>query len=419
MQRAIQKYLRAHAEPEARALVELLAAGNEVALDWQQGVVVPARRESPRCLEAAAEPAARARCLCVLVVNASADDPEDRRAGEALLAALETTAPRWRSPEGILALHRWGALEVLAVDRCRGQRAFGPREGVGLARKIGADLLLALWAVGRLRSAWIHNTDADARLPAEHFERTETLDIGDVAAVAPFVHVPGGEPAVDAATARYEQSLRYYVAGLRWAGSAFAHHTIGSLISVRAQAYAAVRGFPKREAGEDFYLLDKLAKLGSVRSLSGAPVRIQARRSSRVPFGTGPAVEAQLRGEALRVYDPRVFAVVAEVQRALETFAAGEGSAGLAALVEAYPEITELRACLDAGERLAARVDARQLERRLPELFDGFRTLKLIHALTAARWPKLGWDAAVAAAPFAAAIDQARAGSSRLDQDPA
>ncbi len=34
----------------------------------------------------------------------------------------------------------------------------------------------------------------------------------------------------------------------------------GSSLGVLAPAYAEVRGFPRRQAGEDFYLLDKLAK---------------------------------------------------------------------------------------------------------------------------------------------------------------
>ena len=65
----------------------------------------------------------------------------------------------------------------------------------------------------------------------------------------------------------YEYSLRYYVAGLTYAQSPYAFHTIGSTMAVNAEHYASVRGFPRREAGEDFYLLNKLAKVGSVHTL--------------------------------------------------------------------------------------------------------------------------------------------------------
>lgn len=360
--------------------------------------MIPARREGVVCLDAAGVPAQRGAVLCVLVVNAS-DDPLDQHEGTQLLAAVEAHPQTWRGDD--MSLHRVGRLDVLRVDCVRGARRFGREDGVGLARKLGADLVLRLHQLGMLRSAWIHCTDADARLPAEHFERVANIAAGDgvVATVAPFWHVPGDDPATDEATAHYELSLRYYVAGLRFAASPFAFQTIGSLISVSCSAYASVRGFPRRQAGEDFYLLNKLAKLGVVRELGGAPVEIRSRRSSRVPFGTGPAVEALLGGHALQVYDPRVFEALAQVLRALAQVASGEGIGALTRVTQEL-DAAQLRACLAAATTLVERYPARQLEQRLRERFDGFRTLKLIHELTATRWPKLAWADAVARASF-------------------
>ena len=391
--RAVDKYLARWAEPEARApeLEALAACG-----PWDHALVLPARRETAACLDALAAPAGRASVLCVLVVNAG-DDPDDQRAGVELLETIEANDTRWRG-DGI-SLLRAAPAEVLLVDRCRGPRRFLAGDGVGLARKLGADLALALWARGALRGPWIHTTDADARLPAEHFERAVATPDAVAATVAPFRHVEGGDAEVDRATARYELSLRYYVAGLRHAGSAYAFHTIGSLISARCSAYARARGFPQRAAGEDFYLLNKLAKLGEVRSLGGEPVRIQSRRSTRVPFGTGPAVEALLAGEALAVYDPRVFDVLGQVLRALERLARGQGLGALERLTAQF-DLDATRRCLAAARDLHARYPQAQLRDRLHESFDGFRTLKLIHELTAARWPKRPWPEAAAAAPF-------------------
>ena len=62
--------------------------------------------------------------------------------------------------------------------------------------------------------------------------------------------------------------------GLGFAGSPYAYHSVGSTLAVRAEAYAIVRGVPKRAAGEDFYLLDKLAKVTPIRVLTGEPVAI-------------------------------------------------------------------------------------------------------------------------------------------------
>lgn len=380
----VEKYLARYAEPEAR-LAEL--DGLREHGPWTYALTIPARRETIACLGAGAAPSERDSVLTVLVVNAS-EAAADREAGALLMEAIEAMAPaRWSAPG--LSLHPLAAGDLLLVDRCSGARAFGPRDGVGLARKLGADLITWLIAAGRIRSAWIHTTDADATLPAEHFERVASLERG--AAVAPFRHVAGGDLAIDEATLRYEASLHYYVEGLRRAGSPYAFHTIGSLISVACSSYAQVRGFPRRQAGEDFYMLNKLAKLGPIHRLEGAPVEIRARRSTRAPFGTGPAVEAQLAGQPLRVYDPRVFGVLGEALRGLELFAETGDSAALLELARAHAKVAELRSWADGARELANRYPQAQLRNRFTEHFDGFRTLKLIHALTE-QWPKLGWD---------------------------
>ncbi|PRQ02594.1 hypothetical protein [Enhygromyxa salina] len=394
---SITKYLDRHASVTADQCAGLEAFG-----PWDHAVVIPARREGAQCLAAAQAPAQRHAVVCVLVVNAghaadAPDDLQDQLEGTQLLEAVEAHPELWRR-EGV-SLHRVGSLDVVLVDCVRGDRRFDSSDGVGLARKIGADLVLRLHQLGRLRSPWIHCTDADARLPAEHFERVASSGANVIATVAPFWHEPGDDPEADLATARYELSLRYYVAGLRFAGSPFAFHTIGSLISVACSAYASVRGFPRRQAGEDFYLLNKLAKLGIVRELGGAPVEIRSRRSARVPFGTGPAVAALISGQALQVYDPRVFQALARVLRSLDQIVSG---AGLGALAELTRELDapQLHGMFEAAQTLVERYPPAQLAQRLHERFDGFRTLKLIHELTASRWPKLAWPDAVARAPF-------------------
>ena len=85
--------------------------------------------------------------------------------------------------------------------------------------------------------------------------------------------------------------------------------TIGSLITVNPEHYAKVRGFPKRDAAEDFYLLNKMAKVGAVRSIQAPIVEIEARLSTRVPFGTGPALAKILESgiEDYLFYHPMVF----------------------------------------------------------------------------------------------------------------
>ena len=112
----------------------------------------------------------------------------------------------------------------------------------------------------------------------------------------------------------YHKYLHYYVEGLSKANSPYAHHTVGSTMSFDFDAYAKVRGYPKREAGEDFYLLNKLSKLGSVENLDLSPITLQGRPSDRVPFGTGQAnrklYELYQAGQEFQVYHPNCFKVL-------------------------------------------------------------------------------------------------------------
>jgi hypothetical protein len=387
----IDKYLATHAEPEVRCAQDL-AAGDA----WDQVVVVPVRDESADLLETVRGPArSGAAVLLILVVNGSAASA----ANEGILRRFAASV----APEssGRTRLHRAPEADVLVVDRASAGRTMGPKQGVGLARKIGCDIALALQRRGALASPWIHLTDADASLHENHCRAIESLPGDVVAHVASFAHVSGGEPSVDQATWAHERWLRYYVLGLSFADSAHAHHSLGSLISVRGDAYAAVRGVPRRLAGEDFYLLNKLRKLGPIEKSRGGTVRIVSRRSQRVPFGTGPAVEAALAGQGRRYLDPRCFEELGHWQDVLRRGAEGDAIEELlggcsAVLAEAVNESGDL----EAVRQVCARHPAKQRARRLAEVFDGFRTLKLLHALRDLQWPLKSWDEVRAEAPF-------------------
>jgi hypothetical protein len=220
------------------------------------------------------------------------------------------------------------------------------------------------------------------------------------ALVYPYRHV-GGEGTdkaeVERATRLYELSLHWYVAGLKFAGSPYAFHTVGSTLAVDAASYASVRGFPRRDAGEDFYLLNKLAKVGAVRELEPGPdclpIEIESRRSDRVPFGTGAAVNAITRlpdpARDFRFYHPGVFGLLGAWLRSWPAIQAS-GSHDFAQHVPLAP--SPLRSALLEG--LVALKTGRALDhafrhssdpagftRQMHTWFDAFRTLKLVHFL--------------------------------------
>jgi hypothetical protein len=403
---SVEQYLARYAEPEATladrvegvrelAIVLPVLGETELSLDGLRNAV----RELPQ------------RALVIVVVNASAGAPAE-------LCDLNREFLRTFAARGPLTLDSGAWLiedpdfDLLLLDRSSPGRELPPRSGVGMARKIGCDLALALFRRGRLASPWIFWADADAALPREHFAQSFRALAGPAfqgvsALCFPFRHVAAGDAEITRATLVHETCLRYHVLALAAAGSPYAHHSLGSALAVEASAYAAVRGVPKREAGEDFYLLDKLAKAAPIGRPRGEAIAIQARRSPRVPFGTGPRVERILKeGDAL-VASPAAFRTLGALLSGLDLVAFEREAAALERpLAELSPaERAAARQALDAlGVREAVRIalatSGSDLRRRLHTWFDALRTLRALHHLRDAGLPEVPFRVALASAPF-------------------
>ena len=98
---------------------------------------------------------------------------------------------------------------------------------------------------------------------------------------------------------QYELHLRYLVHAMRWAGHPFAFQTVGSSMAVRRKGYLAHGGMNTRQAGEDFYFLQKFIEVDSLQEIRNTTVYPSARISYRVPFGTGRAMSQLLPGNAV------------------------------------------------------------------------------------------------------------------------
>jgi hypothetical protein len=431
---ARRKYLERYAEPEAQ-----LAA--EIQERYGAALIVPLRREDVGFLEnlAPACAAAGERMLVIAVVNAGVDaDAAVHQQNIRLLRELnEQLVPRRVLPAitGSAAravLGRTATYDVLLLDRASAGRCLAAGEGVGVARRIGVDVAFALHEQGKLRSPWLCCTDADAELPSSYFHGIAAIQpstasgVRRVALSLPFWHSPSGDAAIDRATVEYEISLRYYALGLASVGSPYAYQSMGSCLCVLADAYAEVRGFPRRDAGEDFYLLDKLAKIGSVHRPPVEPIRIWSRVSDRVPFGTGRRVRDLIEGEQIALYHPRCFELLGVVLWALRRAVAGKNEEIL---------LTSLASKLDAGsmgavstvledlqvfealrDMLGASPDASVRERRLLTWFDALRTLRFIHLIEGpAGLPRLPLRDALGQAPFVTLGSGAEAQGSDLN----
>jgi hypothetical protein len=421
---ALRKYLERYAEPEA-------AWGHELHTQYSGVLVVPLQRETAGFLENLAPALSQApgRVLVIAVVNATDEAPAaTHEANAQLLQQLaDRLIPRQQLPSlerspATAILGRPGVFDLLVIDRASPGKRMPVGEGVGLARRIGMDLGLQLQQLEGSTSPWLATTDADAQPPETYFQTLAAVaprtpaGLRRVALTLPFWHTPSGDEAIDSATDNYELSLRYYTLGLAAAGSAYAYESMGSSMVVLAEAYAEVRGFPRRNAGEDFYLLDKLAKVGALHRPACKPLLLRSRTSDRVPFGTGRKVgEIVANGGALTTYHPRVFELLRETLSALRQAVAQRSADALPALLASSLDLGSVGAVSSALDELQtfdalpgmfdASPDARVRERRLLTWFDALRTLRFIHLLEAraslARLPILK---ALELAPFCAPI---------------
>jgi hypothetical protein len=289
------------------------------------------------------------------------------------------------------------ALQIAWVDAASpGLELPAKGGGVGTARKIGFDLALPRLNYGQPSSPLLISLDADtlARpdyLPAItlHFQKSQTPG-----AVIPFCHQPGANPEEDRAIHRYELFLRTYVLGLERATSPYAFHTLGSAMACTAEGYARMGGMNQRGAGEDFYFLQHLAKTGGVSRLKGTVVYPSARTSHRVPFGTGRSMTDLLSRKegAVLFYRVECFQILADWLALASQSPGREGKEFPEKALKISPYLFDFlieNKFEFVWEKLQRNFrDSRHLLKGFHEWFDGLKTMKLIHHLSAGPYPR-------------------------------
>ena len=448
-QRTIDKYLQIYAEPESQwraADLEQFPSAT-----WDYVVTIPACGEHeylPGALDSIANCQAvgnKSRVLCIVVLNGNqAREMEFKASNKKMrdwLAKLTIPIFSGLNPDGTCpqSLVSWQGIEILIVDRSQEPWLIPSDQGVGMVRKIGADIALLLISAGKIASRWIHNTDADARVPSDYFLRTSEQIVSTAGKakkascyIYPYQHIPNPNMGQQEhniywpAVIDYELWLRYYVAGLQWAGSCYAYPSIGSLLACHSLAYARTRGFPKKMAGEDFYFQNKLAKMGSMLNLDGEPIRLLTRPSSRVPFGTGQGTikisQLNQAGQQYEVYHPLVFdflkgflAAAGDWLLAPEKTTDEKQAVFYSALQKLLPargqkeidraewlqnlliELQVFKNLSAAEKRSRSSEGAKQ---QFDDWFDSFRTLKLIHRLRDDLYGSLALGEALQASNF-------------------
>ncbi len=406
----IEKYFRAHAEPECD-LIKCFHLGRQ----FKNCIAIPACDEKIEFVQRLAQHRDAKHSLLILVINQHKEaDQQTTNNNLALHWQISKSATDlWNKSN--LRLVRFGGLHILLVDRFSESLRLDKKAGVGRARKIACDLAVALQQKGIIQSDWIYSTDADACLPDNYFdsctnnnahkdnnsytnstkptEGTYPIFRNCSARVFDFQHT-GKQGSVLEATLLYERALKYFQAGLQYATSPYAFYTLGSTLAFHIEAYCQVRGFPARPGGEDFYLLNKLAKVGNITFCPEITIQLQARLSERVPFGTGPAVKKILErienNQPYLYYNPHIFLQLKAILTKLPVL--WEALSKNADWKNYFDEICilalkhiDIEHFLNHCKR--QNIKERQLNQAFHTWFDAFRTLKFIHFLQAERYP--------------------------------
>ncbi len=206
-------------------------------------------------------------------------------------------------------------------------------------------------------------------------------------------------PGIVEAISRYELHLRYYVQAVRSTGYPYAFHTVGSAFAVRAEVYCKEGGMNRRQGGEDFYFIQKVAQRGHFSDCVTTRVIPSPRPSDRVPFGTGQVVRRLTReGEVMRSYDPELFRML---QVFFEGMEKGFISADSGDWIASQPPV--LKEFLDAQKFDGALQEIRSNSASYPAFmkrfwrwFNMFRILKFLHFAREQGYPDIPVEKAAA-----------------------
>jgi hypothetical protein len=263
------------------------------------------------------------------------------------------------------------------------------KDGVGLARKIGMDHAAAALLRGGRPHAPVLCLDADTRVDADYLAKALACFVTPRWGVV-FDYAHPLEGPLRPAILAYELFLRYCELGMRLVGSPYAYTAMGSAMACTVDAYAAAGGMRRKQAGEDFYFLQALAKCGSVERYPDVVVRPAARVSGRVPFGTGRSLGAYTGGaEDYLAYHPESYAVLGAWLRAAEACIASDCKLAIDTAPEPLRAFLEAEGFAADWARIAAQ--SRTPVKRREQFhcwFDAFRTLKALHFLRDHGYPR-------------------------------
>lgn len=260
--------------------------------------------------------------------------------------------------------------------------------GAGMARKIGMDEAVRRFNDINKPNGVIISTDADCLFSPNYLQRIESVfseNKSCFAATLNFKHRVDemADPKQKLGIQLYEDYLHYYKRALDFAGFPDSIYTIGSAFAVRAEAYVKQGGMNRRQAGEDFYFLNKLTKLGEIIEIDDAFVYPSARVSDRVPFGTGAAMTKWMNedGDLTVTYNFAAFLDLKVLFNQVDSLFRNNADeifmASLPASVQEYLQTLEFSRKLAEINRNSSSLPS--FRKRFFQYFDGFLILRFLN----------------------------------------
>lgn len=180
-------------------------------------------------------------------------------------------------------------LDIHVIDRSSIGKGWPDKKGgVGWARKTIMDYISGI----AHDSGIIVSVDADTYYPRNYLD--EILGFFMINKKIHGLAIPYYHPLEDDITnpliLRYEIYMRYYLLNMLRIENPYCFTAIGSAMAFPVWAYRKVGGLTPVISGEDFYFLQKLSKSGPLGIWVDTIAYPSSRFSSRVVFGTGPAL---------------------------------------------------------------------------------------------------------------------------------
>jgi len=380
--KAIKKYLSVYAETESMRV-------EKIAHVYDYVIVIPIYNESPDCLQTIFSNIINTNVLLIIVVNSPGNNNICKTNCLFIKQLIEKANLQYDLHTNCKLLKFSGFNDIVLVNRNSKDLQLPAESGVGLARKIGSDIALKYFTEGNIKYPWIFSTDADVILPVNYFSQFQNSISGSScssefsAVVLDFLHVSDDEQ-LNSIQYLYDFKLRYYHAGITYAGTEYDYIPLSSTLIVSMECYGQVRGFPKKNAGEDFYLLNKLAKIKPIKyCLDDSTVQIISRISDRVPFGTGPAlakINALVNINKYTYYHPQCFMLLQKWQRFLKHMWCDDKLQIIAPEGENLSALFLFLNCEKVFFKCSAQIKSKSnWQKFIHQWFDAFKTLKAVH----------------------------------------